>query len=53
MLAPKKEFVEEFMQGYMTGHQTELEEMEPELMERKLIKVEGYAEGFYDTLTKR
>ena len=50
MLAPKEEFIRDFMEGYMVGHQGKLEDMEPEDMERKLIMIEGYAIGFYELL---
>jgi|TARA_R100000501_G_C2563339_1_gene73095 hypothetical protein len=50
MLAPKEEFIRDFMQGYLDGHSEKLEQMEPEDMERKLIMIEGYAIGFYDML---
>ena len=53
MLVPKKEFVDDFVRGYMDGHKEELEKMEPEEMERKIIKAEGFAEGFYDILRGR
>lgn len=46
----KKNFVSEFIEGYIDGHQDRIESMDAEEANRKLLKLEGYAEGFYELI---
>lgn len=48
----KQKFVEDFVQGYLDGHQDLLEGMESDEAHDKLIKIEGYAEGLYSLIYK-
>jgi hypothetical protein len=47
-LGDKEEFVKEFVRGYLDGH--DIEEMEPEQMHDNITRVEGFAEGVYQSL---
>lgn len=49
-LPPKKEFIMDFMQGYMEGSAAKFEALEVDEAKAEIAKAEGWVAGYYDSI---